>query len=205
MEFGMTAPVSGSRMSPPGIPLDEMSRTRLGGVQRVAPEEVSSPAPPTKAGSASGPNTAPLPSAPPTAKRTQPVPIQIDALEDAYDELVLAVHEKILHGGSMAEIQLAKNRFAQAIDAEIIKGGRKNSTGMYHPDDMNRRAKLIAIAVAKNIPAGDLSKAFIFAEAIRHVQNVRAIKNLSALDAAITLGEVKLDKATIIVLTRRIG
>jgi hypothetical protein len=115
------------------------------------------------------------------------------------------VHEKILHGGSMAEIQLAKNRFAQAIDAEIIKGGRKNSTGMYHPDDMNRRAKLIAIAVAKNIPAGDLSKAFIFAEAIRHVQNVRAIKNLSALDAAITLGEVKLDKATIIVLTRRIG
>jgi hypothetical protein len=199
MESAMTAPVSGSRVGQPGIPLDEVAATRQGGVQRVGPEEVPSPASPIKAGSGSGPNTAPLPSAPPTAKRTQPVPIQIDALEAAYGELVTALNEKILHGGSMAKIQLAKNKFAQAIDAEIIKGVRKSYTGIYDPGEMNQRAQLIATKVAESIPTSGPLKAFIFAEAIRHVQNVRAIKNLIALDTAITLGDVKLDKATIIV------
>jgi hypothetical protein len=64
---------------------------------------------------------------------------------------------------------------------------------------MNQRAQLIATKVAESIPTSGPLKAFIFAEAIRHVQNVRAIKNLIALDTAITLGDVKLDKATIIV------
>lgn len=66
---------------------------------------------------------------------------------------------------------------------------------MYHPDDINQRAELIAKTVAKNNATGDPSKEFIFALAIRHVREVRAIKNLSALDAAITLRHVKLDKA----------
>jgi len=99
----------------------------------------------------------------------------------------------------MAKIQLAKNKFAQAIDAEIIKGVRKSYTGIYDPGEMNQRAQLIATKVAESIATSGPLKAFIFAEAIRHVQNVRAIKNLIALDTAITLGDVKLDKATAIV------
>jgi hypothetical protein len=199
MEFGMSAPVSGSRVGQPGIPLDEVAATRQGGVQRVAPEEAPDSTPPIKPGSGSGPNTASLPPAPPTAKQAQIFPIQITALDAAYDELINAWSKRLLFGGSTEELGRAKSEFEQNIDAEIIKGVRKSYTGIYDPGEMNQRAQLIATKVAEGIPTSGPLKAFIFAEAIRHVQNVRAIKNLIALDTAITLRDVKLDKATIIV------
>jgi len=192
MELAMTAPVSGSREGQAAIPPDEVSGPRRRGVQRVAPEEVPDAAPPIKPGSGSGPNTASLPPAPPTAPQAPIFPVQITALDAAYDELINAWSGRLLFGGSTAELERAKSEFKQIIDAEIIKGVRKSNTGIYDPDDMNQRAALIARTVAKNLPTDDPLKAFIFAEVIRHVREVRAIKNLIALDVAITLGNATL-------------
>lgn len=112
-------------MGQTGITLDGVSGTRRGGVQRVAPEEVPSPAPPATAGSGSGPNTAPLPPAPSTAK--QIFPIQLDALIAAYDGAIRVLDKQILHGGSTNELKIAMDNFERTIDAEMVRGARQKS------------------------------------------------------------------------------